>query len=112
MNSFRILFYLIAYFITRTHANNATDKAQDKSICELKCSEEPTEYVCGDDNLNYRNQCELRQASLCDGKNVKKLHRGKCFDAESAELAYEQNCLEQRRKSQETSKETGIPVFV
>ena len=28
------------------------------------------------------------------------------------ELAYEQNCLEQRRKSQETSKETGIPVFV
>ena len=59
-------------------------QAQDKSICELKCSEEPTEYVCGDDNLNYRNQCELRQASLCDGKNVKKLHRGKCFDAESA----------------------------
>ena len=59
-------------------------QAQDKSICELKCSEEPTEYVCGDDNLNYRNQCELRQASLCDGKNVKKLHRGKCSDAESA----------------------------
>ena len=57
-------------------------QAQEKSICELKCSEEPTEHVCGDDNLNYRNQCELRQASLCDGKNVKKLHRGKCFDAE------------------------------
>ena len=63
---------------------NTFFQAQDKSICELKCSEEPTEYICGDDNLNYRNQCELRQASLCDGKNVKKLHRGKCFDAESA----------------------------
>ena len=28
MNSFRILFYLIAYVITRTHANNATEKVR------------------------------------------------------------------------------------
>ena len=32
MNSFRILFYLIAYVITRTHANNATEKVRILSV--------------------------------------------------------------------------------